>query len=651
MRNKYVAIGWALLFGYFGIQKFYLGKIGQGLIYVIFCWTFIPLILSFIEAIQLLLMSSENFDLKYNQSSLDKVLYKEKIALEREKLKIQNLRLQTERIEVERKLNNYKNTELSSGQADELAAWNSLLEQGLISKEEYEEKRKNLLGIDAIKGSYESAQYTITDRVKKNIIELNDKVNIAENTISNTKNKDDSIIDVTDQHYVISNSNEEYNENKYLRLGDKYKPILNLSNECVLLLNNLSYPDNNFNSIEFCRIEIIKLFTSLIYKFNIKYISEGKTIDLQFQEIADLILNNQLKSYDISQILLRRSIYEKYSDVLKHCENTVREYYGIIKKINVDSDYSENNFTYQEKTHISILELHPELIKNISLPDENTEIELNLLNPSRWKIKYEELKNYSSTNPEYFYHSIVLLGKINIKNSSVENIFYEASKCIANYNKEISVKLYIHYVYHDLSSKNFDNKQLTKSIYKTLFSSNEEIEVFEEIVNELKLNKDLDKALSAVPEIYEIKRRKIQLDSSKIKEVQKQHTGTVELLNEYLKEESIIIGNQVDVKETIQLENYSLVIDNEEISNSLSITDNISFNDIQIALLELFKKNNFIVQQIEVEEFIKSKGGFKNQVINSINENCFEVLDDILIEEDSEYYKIDQEYFNKISSK
>ena len=146
MRNKYIAAIIAFFFGYLGAHKFYLGKHGQGILYLIFfCISWIP---ALIDMVILLAMSDDDFDAKYNLSTEGLLLHKERMELEREKLKIQKLRLQRERIEVERKLHNYKNTELSSGQADELAAWNSLMDQGLISKEEYEEKRKIILGLD-----------------------------------------------------------------------------------------------------------------------------------------------------------------------------------------------------------------------------------------------------------------------------------------------------------------------------------------------------------------------------------------------------------------------------------------------------------------------------------------------------------------------
>ncbi|WP_459176158.1 zinc-ribbon domain and TM2 domain-containing protein [Ewingella americana] len=55
----------ALFLGAFGVHKFYLGKVGQGFLYLIFFWTFIPSIVAFIEFILYLFMSDEEFARKY----------------------------------------------------------------------------------------------------------------------------------------------------------------------------------------------------------------------------------------------------------------------------------------------------------------------------------------------------------------------------------------------------------------------------------------------------------------------------------------------------------------------------------------------------------------------------------------------------------
>lgn len=66
MKDKTTAGLLALFLGGIGIHKFYLGRGGQGILYLIFCWTFIPAVIAFIEAIILLTMSDADFNLKYN---------------------------------------------------------------------------------------------------------------------------------------------------------------------------------------------------------------------------------------------------------------------------------------------------------------------------------------------------------------------------------------------------------------------------------------------------------------------------------------------------------------------------------------------------------------------------------------------------------
>nr|MBA2817738.1 TM2 domain protein [Candidatus Pantoea persica] len=59
------ALLFACFLGGLGIHKFYLGKAGQGIFYILFCWTFIPSVIVFIEFILYLCSSDEDFVLKY----------------------------------------------------------------------------------------------------------------------------------------------------------------------------------------------------------------------------------------------------------------------------------------------------------------------------------------------------------------------------------------------------------------------------------------------------------------------------------------------------------------------------------------------------------------------------------------------------------
>ncbi len=55
----------ALLLGGIGVHKFYIGKIASGVLYLLFCWTGIPLLISFIEGIIYLVENDEEFQYKH----------------------------------------------------------------------------------------------------------------------------------------------------------------------------------------------------------------------------------------------------------------------------------------------------------------------------------------------------------------------------------------------------------------------------------------------------------------------------------------------------------------------------------------------------------------------------------------------------------
>lgn len=65
-KSKAVAVILAILLGGLGIHKFYLRQVGWGIIYLVFCWSYIPAVIGFIEGITYLCMSKEDFDYKYN---------------------------------------------------------------------------------------------------------------------------------------------------------------------------------------------------------------------------------------------------------------------------------------------------------------------------------------------------------------------------------------------------------------------------------------------------------------------------------------------------------------------------------------------------------------------------------------------------------
>jgi TM2 domain-containing membrane protein YozV len=61
-KNKTIAIVLAILLGGLGAHKFYLERPGNALLYVLFCWTLIPMFVSLCETLMYVFMSEVQWD-------------------------------------------------------------------------------------------------------------------------------------------------------------------------------------------------------------------------------------------------------------------------------------------------------------------------------------------------------------------------------------------------------------------------------------------------------------------------------------------------------------------------------------------------------------------------------------------------------------
>ena len=60
-KNRSMAIILALFLGGLGAHKFYLNRPGWGVLYLLFCWTLVPAVVSFVEALLYLTSNDEKF--------------------------------------------------------------------------------------------------------------------------------------------------------------------------------------------------------------------------------------------------------------------------------------------------------------------------------------------------------------------------------------------------------------------------------------------------------------------------------------------------------------------------------------------------------------------------------------------------------------
>lgn len=117
MKDKTVAALLAIFLGGFGIHKFYLGERNVAIVYLLLCWTSIPLFLGFLDCIGLLVMSEAAFNAKYNPKLRGAVPV---VSLAH-------------------------SSESSKDKASTLRELKNLYEADIITAEEYEEKRRKIL--------------------------------------------------------------------------------------------------------------------------------------------------------------------------------------------------------------------------------------------------------------------------------------------------------------------------------------------------------------------------------------------------------------------------------------------------------------------------------------------------------------------------
>jgi hypothetical protein len=441
-------------------------------------------------------------------------------------------------------------------------------------------------------------------------------------------------------------------EGNYWGLGARYKTKLNLDASDTALLDTLYYSSNNFFEIEFCALQILKLFLNAVKRLRAAYEAEATDLDTQYAALTDVILRKHYRyhtnswNYKNGHVSARNDIYLM---LLKHCENTIREHYGHKRKLNIEfSELLEVKQQLENRVFSKINNCMPELLSEVEVLDEKTDVELYAQNTGRWKIVFEALtNNFTDADGKAFTEKIIVLGELNRRNPSVENIFYEASKFIAKKDKAAALNLYVRYLHYDLKSFTFDNKPLTKTIQKSLFATPEQMRDFELVVAGLIRTKDLDQALSAISGFYEVRRKKIQLDKASIEQVNMRHAGTVELLNEYLAEEPEMGAASVSMR-TMNTDEVAIDIKPEHRATQSIFIAELLLTPAQVEALEKFAKASFVLSASDLDLFAREKGLFTSGLVDGINEACYEHLDDILINAEEEDFVINQNYYQRI---
>lgn len=452
------------------------------------------------------------------------------------------------------------------------------------------------------------------------------------------------------------------------RLGKQYRKKLSLTPQQVEWLDKFWPPQNVFVAIKGCREATVRLYLQALPVLEAQLLTAGTTLgqvvaatQQQSVPLRKAAQGSYWSDYD-ERYVREQAEATVYFTIFRRCENVVREAYGNKRRLAAEFSGLDGSLGSELERQVGqpLDALLPTLVATISAPDEATELELNLQNVTRWKSQLDQLAAaLSGSTTQAFVAGVQQLGQRNARNPALENIFFEASKLIAKYDREEALRLYVQYVYHDLNSVTINSKPLAKTIQKSLFPQPEQLQRFEALVSQLVSDKNLAQALADVPTVYARQRRKIELDLGAIQQVQQQHAGTVELLNEYLQDDpepaapqaepATLSAAKVTPEEEIQLAVPAPAAPRAPVPGGAeAVGAGWGLGTTQQALLTLFAGQALILPQAQVEAFARQHGALRNQLIDSLNEQCYEHLDDVLIEEDGDTYIIYEPYYQQL---
>jgi hypothetical protein len=425
---------------------------------------------------------------------------------------------------------------------------------------------------------------------------------------------------------------------------------LSLNKDDASLLDDFYINQNNFVSIEFCSLEIIKLYISARKALTAAYKSQNLTQKDQFAIVLDLVARKQYNYRHNSQnykYVLEHNNRAIFAYLFKYCENKIRELYHY-KKLSLAQSFHEEVLVSLSTNVASFIEEDiNDQLGNVKTPDQKTERLLNSQSITRWKLKLPlTLEYYNQVGRDAFLAKVKDILDLNIENPSLEIIYYEVAKFLVPLDKQLAFEYFLRYTNQNLTAKTLILKSIPQNIVKKLFSTPDLHTRYHNVtIAQLKREITLDKALEEIKDFFLPQRKKIILNTQVIKQVEQKHSGTVEVLNEYLKDEE---NTETLVKSPSPTPEETSNPTNSIENNVASQTYNFNASQNEIALLGIFKEKNFILTSDEADIFCKGIGATKGALINNLNENCYDLIDDLLIETEETNYTINETYYQQI---
>lgn len=398
---------------------------------------------------------------------------------------------------------------------------------------------------------------------------------------------------------------------KYWDRDGKFRKEYNLSDLEERILEQTSFRQTKiWNNYE------AKKQMILLYLDEWKIIEERLKTEEKLKKKSKKIINAILNLQDYG--------YFEYNEIeglyaiLKIVENKIRSFIPNYKILEVEKELESIKKFFPKSMSNELLEN----IENFKLSKEKIEsiITYEIKNyPKDWKLKlgYIELFNEKKIN---------LIIRFN-NDENLEKIIKELQKKERNSDDKL---FYLFLLNRNRELKKTEVKMLEKIIsadrfqdYKKLLEKDNEIT--QKTYEELKLLKFQ-------------KKKKIDLNLEKVKVTKEKFVETVNILEEYLKEEN----EEADISKIYNEEQKDIVVENKEQEKIENFQDN-KIKEVLKIIVETQK-----MKESDLKNYAKEKNMSLNAYIDFINKEVYDIVNDQVIILENNTVKIDEFYIDDI---
>lgn len=402
----------------------------------------------------------------------------------------------------------------------------------------------------------------------------------------------------------------------------------------------INYKQNSFNQFTPIQKLIVRLYLEVYELLEEAYNKNKKNLSQVLDKIEDDLFNKEkYQTAEGGRLIYYNNFWSQqlFTRIFNQCENVLRRHYSyndfIIPAGIYRYDYTTGEIKSVNEWETLVQGIIQQKTATLDAPLPGYEKVFLQLKPSGWKTKYENIINQYENIPEKFLIAVIELGELINNTSYVQTLYFQAYSYMLEKDTITALTFYLHY-YSSVQNKGTKKpKKINKIQKKILFQNRTQSAQFNDLLNELTTKENLDPAIDKLSEIFFSKRKEIILDAASIENIQKSHSQTVELLAELLQDEHEIISD--NNKNTKEIKSQTVIVHTNASKDS---NDAKGLTDIQKNAIEYIISNNNRIAVKAFETFAREKGQFGNQLIESINEQMYEQLEEILIEEEEGQY-------------